>query len=120
MQYVNKNLKTLRINLIIKMTLIRAILTYRDPQPYQLLSLSNALSNCVSEHNLYVAHPPKDLILYSTEHTTSQNILKRLSEHPISSQLLKEIQRDLYNIEFCHTQQASITGYPRKYSSDLK
>jgi hypothetical protein len=120
MQYAHKNLKTLRINLIIKMTLIRAILTYRDPKPHQLLSLSKALTNCVSEHNLYVAHPPNDLILYSTDHATSQNILKRLVSQPISSQLLKEIQLNLHDIRYFETQQPAVMDRLRKCPSDLE
>lgn len=102
------------------MTLIRAILTYRDPKPYQLLALSNALCNCVTEHNLYVAHPPKDLILYSSDYNTSHNILKRLTNEPVSAQLLQEIQKDLLNIRYFEPQEPALMDRLRKGSPDLK
>lgn len=102
------------------MTLIRAILTYRDPKPYQLLALSNALTNCVTEHNLYVAHPPKDLILYSSDYNASQCILKRLSAETISAKLLQEIQRDLLDVRNFEPQHAAVMRRLSKGPPDLK
>ena len=72
--------------------LVRAILTYRNPQPKHLISLSNAIFSAVTEHQLYIAGPDTDLILYSSDRVTSLNIIKPLSIHPYTKELLEKIQ----------------------------
>jgi len=102
------------------MTLIRAILTFRDPKPQQLLGLANMLRSCASEHNLYLAHPAKELILYSSDMNTTQFILDRINKESISTELLRTIQKDLLDIRHFETQDTAAMRRLSKAASDLE
>ena len=77
------------------MTLVRAIITFTNPTPKQLIVLTNAIFNSPSDHQLYVANSLNQLVIYSTEIPRSVKVLSNLSEKPITPELIEKIRDDI-------------------------
>jgi len=77
------------------MTLIRAILTYRSPDPRHMRNLMNAIFNAVSDHSIYIANPDTNLILHSTDVVKTMRILEPMTCHKVDQELLYQIQKDI-------------------------
>lgn len=78
------------------MTLIRAVLTYRNPEPRHMRNLMNAIFNAVSEHNIYIASPDTRLILHSSDVPLSMKILGPMTGQKVDQALIYKIQKELF------------------------
>lgn len=96
------------------MTLVRAILTYRSPQPKHIQNLMNAIFNTVSEHTLYIANPDTTLILHSSDVAKSMHILEPMTRQKLDKALLYKIQKDILGDYRLYSQEpATVRSLPK-------
>ena len=75
--------------------MLRAILTFRAPQPQELRYLNSLLirSKSIENQQLYIAEPDTKLLFASSEPAHNSAAVQLLIQKPWSSEILNEIQK---------------------------
>jgi len=75
-------------------TIIRAVLTFRNPQKLEFIPLTNLLWQGTSliDQQIYIATPETNLVHYSNDRIANLKLVHSLSLHEITPEFISKLQ----------------------------